>query len=287
MLLLFLATGLFSTATILLVFTLSADLRGREGRKGRSSIEIRSTHATANSGRRGPWERLVNHRLTIPFSTLLVAFWGYGLTRSMWGTAIGAALGYLSPALLAGQLRRRRLEAFQAQLPDTFVLVANSLKAGFSFLQALEMVAREAAAPSSDEFRKVAREINLGVSVEEALNSLTRRMPAEDLELAVAAILIQRQMGGNLSELLEVIATTIRDRIRIQGHLKSATAQGRLTGVVVALLPVGLGAIMTILSPEFIRPLLTEPVGRVLLAGALGLELVGAWVIRRICVIDF
>ncbi|MCL4517341.1 MAG: type II secretion system F family protein [Firmicutes bacterium] len=205
----------------------------------------------------------------------------------MWGTAIGAALGYLSPALLAGQLRRRRLEAFQAQLPDTFVLVANSLKAGFSFLQALEMVAREAAAPSSDEFRKVAREINLGVSVEEALNSLTRRMPAEDLELAVAAILIQRQMGGNLSELLEVIATTIRDRIRIQGHLKSATAQGRLTGVVVALLPVGLGAIMTILSPEFIRPLLTEPVGRVLLAGALGLELVGAWVIRRICVIDF
>ncbi len=285
MLLLFLATGLFSTATILLVFTLRAVLQGWKGRLGTEAK--RSTHVTSDSGSRRPWERLVNNRLTTPSSAILAAFCGYGLTRSVWGAAIGVASGCVSPALLAGQLRRRRLEAFQAQLPDTFVLVANSLKAGFSFLQALEMVAREAAAPSSDEFRKVVREINLGVSVEEALNSLTRRMPGEDLELAVAAILIQRQMGGNLSELLEVIATTIRDRIRIQGHLKSVTAQGRLTGVVVALLPVGLGAIMTILSPEFIRPLLTEPVGRVLLAGALGLELVGAWVIKRICIIDF
>ncbi len=286
MFLLFAAIGLLSAAIILIVLHLIAALSRRDGQYKNETP--RSNPAVGrNSITRWSWERLVNHRLAIPLGILFGVFLGLGCTRGAPGTMIGAGFGYLLPVLASGQLRRRRLEAFQAQLPDTFVLVANSLKAGFSFLQALEMVAREAAAPSSDEFRKVVREINLGVSVEEALTSLTQRMPGEDLELAVTAILIQRQMGGNLSEILEVIAATIRDRVRIQGHLKSVTAQGRLTGAVVALLPVGLGVIMTILSPEFIRPLLIEPLGRLLLACALALELIGAWAIKKICTIDF
>ncbi len=153
----------------------------------------------------------------------------------------------------------RRLRAFAQQLPDTITLLANSLRAGSSFLQGIELVTREARPPISEEFERVVREMALGVALQPALNNLARRVASEDLELMVTAINIQSQVGGNLATVLDSIAFTIRERIRIQGEIQVLTSMQRYSGYVITLLPVGLAGILFLISPTYIVPMLQRP----------------------------
>jgi tight adherence protein B len=160
-------------------------------------------------------------------------------------------LGAFAPRFYLRYRQGKRLKTFSEQLPDTITLLANSLRAGSSFLQGVELVSREARPPISEEFERVVREMNLGVALQPALNNLVRRVASEDLELMVTAINIQSQVGGNLATVLDSIAFTIRERVRIQGEIRTLTAMQRYSGYVITLLPVGLGLILFVISPTY------------------------------------
>ncbi len=170
-----------------------------------------------------------------------------------------AALGVWFPRYYLRRRQKARLKLFAAQLPDTITLLSNSLRAGSSFLQGMELVTREARPPISEEFERVVREMQLGVALHPALNNLVRRVASEDLELMVTAIQIQSQVGGNLATVLDAIAHTIRERVRIHGEIHTLTAMARYSGYVITLLPVGLGAILFVISPTYIGRMLESP----------------------------
>lgn len=169
------------------------------------------------------------------------------------------AIGAYFPRWYIGFRQGRRLAAFNRQLPDTITLLANSLRAGSSFLQGLELVMREARPPIAEEFERVVREMSLGVSLQPALGNLVRRVASEDLELMVTAINIQSQVGGNLATVLDSIAFTIRERVRIQGEIKTLTAMQRYSGYVITLLPVGLGVLLFLISPSYMTAMVQNP----------------------------
>ncbi len=165
----------------------------------------------------------------------------FPVLRHPFTLAVVFCLGLIAPRYYLRWRQGRRVKQFGAQLPDTITLLANSLRAGSSFLQGLELVTREGRPPISEEFERVVREMSLGVALQPALNNLVRRVDSEDLELMVTAINIQSQVGGNLATVLDSIAYTIRERIRIVGEINTLTAMQRYSGYVITLLPVGLG----------------------------------------------
>lgn len=168
-------------------------------------------------------------------------------------------LGLWLPRFYLGRRQKGRLKAFNVQLPDTITLLANSLRAGSSFLQGMELVTREARPPISEEFMRVVREMSLGLGLQPALGNLVRRVASEDLELMVTAINIQSQVGGNLATVLDAIAFTIRERVRIQGEIQTLTAMQRYSGYVIVLLPVGLAALLFVISPTYMLPMIERP----------------------------
>ena len=172
---------------------------------------------------------------------------------------VGAVVGWWLPRFYLNHRKGKRLKAFNGALADTITLIANALRSGSSFLQAIEMVVRETQPPISTEFNRVIREVNLGLPFEQALANLTRRVRSDDLELMTTAISIQHQVGGNLAEILDSIAFTIRERVRIVGEIKTLTAQQRMSGYVVAGLPIGLVGILMVIAPKFMDPMFQKP----------------------------
>ena len=162
---------------------------------------------------------------------------------------VAFVLGLYAPRFYINRRKNGRLKAFANQLPDTITLLANSLRAGSSFLQGMELVTREARPPISEEFERVVREMQLGLALQPALNNLNRRVASEDLDLMVTAIQIQAQVGGNLATVLDQIAHTIRERIRIIGEINTLTAMQRYSGYVITLLPIGLAGLLFLISP--------------------------------------
>lgn len=152
---------------------------------------------------------------------------------------------------------RQRVASFNNQLGDTISLMANSLRSGYSFLQTLDLVAREAPEPVSSEFRRVVQEVGLGRSTEEALAGLMRRLPSDDLDLLITAVNIQHEVGGNLAQVLDTIGHTIRERVRIKGEIRTLTAQGRISAYVVTGLPIFLGIFISVLNPDYMSPIFT------------------------------
>jgi tight adherence protein B len=168
-------------------------------------------------------------------------------------------IGLYAPRFYLKRRQAKRIKAFGDQLPDTITLLANSLRAGSSFLQGIELVTREARPPISEEFERVVREMQLGLALQPALNNLVRRVASEDLELMVTAIQIQSQVGGNLATVLDAIAHTIRERRRIQGEIQTLTAMQRYSGYVITLLPIGLAGLLFLISPQYITVMLEKP----------------------------
>lgn len=190
-------------------------------------------------------------------------------------------MGFLLPIWWLGFRERQRLKLFEGQLPDALGLIANSLRSGYSFLQALEVVGREMPEPISRELGQVLRENKVGIPLEEALAGLARRVNSPDLDLVITAVLIQRQVGGNLAEIVEKIAMTIKQRLQLLGQVRALTAQGRLSGWIVALLPVGLGLVLNAVNPEYIKPLFTHPLGWMMLGVGAVMQTIGMVVINK------
>ena len=204
------------------------------------------------------------------------------LVRDPLSALVGALLGYFLPRMWVGRRISSRLNAFNKQLPDTITLLSNSLRAGSSFLQSIELVSRETPAPMGSEMGRVVREVNLGLSMEEALSNMVRRIKSDDLDLMVTAIGVQQQVGGNLAEILDTIAFTIRERVRIKGEIRTLTAQGRYSGYLVAFLPIGIMITLNFINPEFMQPLFTELIGQILLAVGAIMMAIGFFAIRKI-----
>jgi len=178
--------------------------------------------------------------------------------------------------------RKKRFDAFLEQLPDALDLISRALSAGHAFSEALHMVSIEMPQPIAAEFRKAYEEQNLGLSVKLALENLTQRMPILDLKMCVTAILIQRETGGNLAEILEKVAYTIRERFRILGDLKTLTTSSRLSAWLLCALPIFVALAVTVLSPEYMSVLWKDPRGHYLIAAALFLQITGMLIVRKI-----
>jgi tight adherence protein B len=217
--------------------------------------------------------------------------------------SVGALLGYALPlgghiilaVVLAGggiwlprtyvqTQKNRRLAAFNAQLADTIGLLSSALRSGYSMLQAMELVAREGPQPVAGEFERVVREVGLGLSPEEALANLTRRMQSDDLELLVTAINVQREVGGNLAEVLDTIASTIRDRVKLKGEIRVLTSQQQYSGYIVGLIPVGLSLLLFIINPNYMLGVFKHTVwcGWTMFGCSAAMILTGFIVIQRI-----
>ena len=206
---------------------------------------------------------------------------------------IGAVVGFFLPRFYVGRRQGGRLKSFNKQLPDTITLLANALRAGSSFLQAIELVVRESRPPISTEFQRVIREVNLGLPFEQALQNMVRRVKSEDLDLMATAISIQYQVGGNLAEILDSIAYTIRERVRIKGEIQTLTAQQRISGYVVAFLPIGLAGFLFLIAPSFMAPMFDAsvniggiPTGMILIGVGLTMMFIGFMAIRKIVDIE-
>jgi tight adherence protein B len=198
---------------------------------------------------------------------------------------VAGILGFFGPLGFLKIKQQKRLHKFNAQIGDALVLISNSLKAGYGFMQAVEMVAKEMNPPIQNEFARVMQEVNLGTTTEEALVHLTERIASKDLDLVITAMLIQRQIGGNLAEILDNISHTIRERIRIAGEVKTLTAQGRLSGLIIGALPIGLAAFLLMLNPKYMMELFTDPRGRMMVGYAVVAELIAVVIIKKIITI--
>lgn len=211
---------------------------------------------------------------------------GIFLTGSLLFVIMFAFVGMNVPGFILKSRIKKRVKIINQQLGDTIAILSNSLKAGHSFFQAINSVAEEMKGPISEEFIKLQKEINLGGSTESALENMVERVGSDDVELMVTAVLIQRQIGGNLAEILDNISNTIRQRVKMKGEIKTLTAQGRISGMVIALLPIGLALIMVFMSPDQIKLLVTEPIGILMVVVAVVMELLGYVFVRKIVNIE-
>ena len=184
-------------------------------------------------------------------------------------------LGYLLPRLWLARAKRRRISKLDSQLPDALTMMSNSLKAGFGLMQSLELVSRELEHPIATDMKRTLQEIQVGSTTEEALLNFSARSGSQDLDIVVTAMLIQQSTGGNLSEILDNVGHTMRERIRIRGEIKTLTTQGVMTGFIIGGLPVFIGLAVSMLNPGYIEPLFTTLAGNAMLAFAVTLETIG------------
>ncbi len=201
-------------------------------------------------------------------------------------TLIVAVLAFFAPRWYVSYLQGKRLKEFNGQLADTINLLINSIRSGYSVLQAMEAVGREMPPPVSEEFNRVVKEVQLGLPLEQALDNMLRRVPSEDLDLMITAINVQREVGGNLAEVLDAINFTIRERVRIKGEIRALTAQGRASGYLISFLPVALSGFIYLVNPSFIETLVTDPCGWIMIGVAVLGIVLGFLIIRKIVDIE-
>jgi tight adherence protein B len=209
---------------------------------------------------------------------LLIFLWN----RNIVSMFVAGLFGLMGPILYLRLKQLKKVTKFNNQLGDALVMISNSLKAGYGFMQAIDLVAKEMAPPIQIEFARVIQEINLGITTEDALIHLSERVPSPDLDLVITAMLIQRQIGGNLSETLDNISQTIRDRIKIKCEVKALTAQGRLSGLIIGMMPVGIVSFLLLINPKYMMQLFTDPRGQFMLGYAVVAELIAVLIIRKI-----
>jgi tight adherence protein B len=210
----------------------------------------------------------------------------YFISGNIVSLSLGCGVGFFLPKLWISKKKRSRILRFNDALPDIISTIVGSLRAGFSFPQALKTVAEEADSPVKEEIEMVIREMQYGSSLDDALEQLKERMPSEDLDLMIQAILIQKQVGGNLATILDTIVQTIRDRNKIQRQILTLTAQGRLSGIIIGLLPVVLGILLYLIEPDYIGRLFTDPLGIAMLIAGTTLGIIGLVSIRKLTTIE-
>ncbi len=212
---------------------------------------------------------------------------------------IGAVAGYFLPKFYVKMRQSGRLKKFNGQLGDGISLMANGLRSGYSLLQAMDAVGREMPEPMAMEFKRVVREVGLGVETERAFNNLLRRVPSDDLDLMITAINVQHEVGGNLAEILEIIGFTIRERVRIKGEIGVLTAQGQMSGYIISFLPIALGLLLYAMNQEYIGKMVfscesmgipdekcTQPCGWIMIGAGVLMIAAGFYAIQRIIAIE-
>ncbi|MEE9616869.1 MAG: type II secretion system F family protein [Anaerolineae bacterium] len=223
-------------------------------------------------------------------ATLIVMILGGGvaylLTRQVIAAVLACVVCFFAPRWYIAFLRGRRLRAFNDQLGDTINLMVNSLRAGYSVMQAMDAVAQEMGEPISTEFGRVGQEVQLGLTLERSLGNMLRRVPSDDLDMMITAINVQREVGGNLAEVLDSISHTIRERVRIRGDIRALTAQSRISGYMVAMVPIVLAVVVYLIQPDLMSLLFTERCGWIMVGAAVLGIVAGFVVIGKIVDID-
>ncbi len=237
--------------------------------------------------------KVAEYYALIFMSTVVTGFVAWLIQPFIASFAIGAIVGFFIPRFYVKRQQTVRLNKFNDQLSDMLNLMVNGLRAGYSVMQALEAVSRELPAPICDEFRRVVQEMQIGIPMEKSLENLLRRIASEDLDFVVTAINVQREVGGNLSEILDTISFTIRERVRIKGEIRVMTAQVRTSGIVLSLIPVFLSLALWFVSPEYIgsffdeSPRVPQPLcGIVAVAVIAGMIASGYFVMMKIADIE-
>jgi tight adherence protein B len=214
------------------------------------------------------------------------AFLAYALSKDSIIALFIFILIWNIPKVIISSRKKERVKTFNEQLNEGTMIISNSLKAGYSFLQAIAVVSEETKDPFAKEFKKLLKEMSLGISEEIALKNMLNRMESDDLRLIINAILIQKDIGGNLSEILDNISNTIRERQKIQNELKTLTAQGRLSGIIVMLIPFFLGITIYLFNKEYMMLLFTTPIGLGMIITAFVNQILGLIMIKKIIKID-
>lgn len=213
----------------------------------------------------------------------LAALFGAGLLPSLTLAGLGAFL----PLLFIKIKKEKRIKVFESQLGDTLIMICNSLRSGFSFQQAMDNVATDMPAPIGVEFSRVCNEIRYGSTMDDALENMVARIKSPDLMLVVSAVCIQRTTGGNLSEILTTISNTIRDRLKIKGEIRSITAQGRTSGMIIGALPAFIGIALMLINPSYMNTFFTTSTGRIMLIVSVVMEVFGFLAIRKVVTIKY
>jgi len=225
----------------------------------------------------------------IMFKWVLAAILGgvlFVLSGSIFVLIIGGIIGCIIPKMWIKRKIKGRIEKFNEGLPDMIATIIGSLRSGYSFTQAFKTVVEECDSPIKEEIGLLLKELNYGITMEDALNNLNHRMPSADLELMLQAVLIQRQVGGNLAGILEIILGTIRERSRIQRQVQTLTAQGRMSGRVIGGLPIALGGMIYMINPEYIEALFKSPIGVIIIAGGGVSGIIGFILINKLTKIE-
>ena len=219
--------------------------------------------------------------------SMAVAFFVGLFISKRWPVGLMAAVGIAMAEWIYVLIKIDRREAsFTNQLGDCLMMVANVMRAGFSFLQAMELISKEMEPPISEEFKHVMRDISLGASVERALEDMDKRVGSPDFSLVVTAVLIQQQVGGDLARILDTISDTIQDRIRMRREVKTLTTQGRVSGWILVALPVALGLLLHVMVPGYMDILFEKRLGQMAIVAAIVMEVIGFFIIQRIVDID-
>jgi tight adherence protein B len=190
------------------------------------------------------------------------------------------------PLILKVSIGKRRA-LFERQLGDALLVISNGLRAGYSFPQAMDNVARDLTDPIGSEFKSVSRELQLGGNIETAMSKVTERMKNDDMKLLTTVVVIQQQVGGNLAEIIDTIAKTIRDRLSMKRTVKTLTAQGRISGMIIGLIPIGLLGILSVVNPSYMQPFFTTTIGHIMMVAGVVMEVIGFVVIRKIVNVKF
>lgn len=242
---------------------------------------------TARELARADLKFTVSEWVALNIISIVVCFLlGYLLYRSLFAGFAAGIGGAFLPRLWLKQRQRTRVNRFNDQLSDAINLLVNGLRSGYSQLQAMETVSREMPPPISEEFARVVKEVGLGLSLNQALDNMLRRIQSDDLDLLITAIKVQHEVGGNLAEILDTISFTIRERVRIQGEIRVLTSMQMLSANIISLLPVALGLIMYLLSADYMGQMFAEPCGWIMLGVAATIVITGYVIIRRIVAIE-
>jgi len=257
-----------------------------------SNVRLVNVVLQRASGVSGPLERLVTQsglKITVGTLLLAAAFGGcvaYLLVK--WLThftylALGTVpLGVMAPFIVVRYFRAKRLEKFEEQFPESIELIARALRAGHAFPTGLQMVADEVPEPVGAEFKLVYDRQNFGMPMPDALKGMAERVPVLDARFFVTAVLTQRETGGNLSEVLDNLATVIRDRFKVKRQVRVVTAHGRATGWILSALPPSLAGILCFISPDHMQTLISDPLGIKMLVGAGAMQITGTLIIRKL-----
>jgi tight adherence protein B len=205
---------------------------------------------------------------------------------SIWIAAVAGVFAMYIPFFLLKRAAKKRIGKIEKQLAETLVLMANALRAGFGLMQAIGQAAKQMEEPIAGELNQFIRDTQIGSSVEEAVTNLGTRVGSYDLDIVVTAILVQRNVGGNLSEILDGVAHTIRERERIKGEIQTLIAEQKMTGIVIGIIPPALGGLFFILNRPYMMTMVETNAGRIMLCGSAVLELLGVWMIRKIVNIE-